>query len=83
MLGCGTLQIESAGERGQVILPDVPHVEHVHLRMSDLLFGGPDGRPGDGILDDEAPPAHQQVRRPRSDDEGPSTLFSSEDDDRR
>ncbi|MDX6239121.1 MAG: hypothetical protein QOG10_3936, partial [Kribbellaceae bacterium] len=83
MLGCGTLQIESAGERGQVILPDVPHVEHVHLRMSDLLFGGPDGKPGDGILDDEAPPAHQQVRRPRSDDEGPSTLFSSEDDDRR
>ncbi len=24
MLGCGTLLIESAGERGQVILPDVP-----------------------------------------------------------
>jgi membrane protein YdbS with pleckstrin-like domain len=79
MLGCGTLQIESAGERGQVILPDVPHVEHVHLQMSDLLFGGPEGRPGDGILDDEAPPAHQQLRRARG-DEGSSTLFSSDDD---
>jgi membrane protein YdbS with pleckstrin-like domain len=82
MLGCGTLQIESAGERGQVILPDVPHVEHVHLQMSDLLFGGPEGKAGDGILDDEAPPAHQQLRRPRK-DEGSSTLFSSDDDDRR
>ena len=46
ILGCGTLHIESAGERGQVVLPDVPHVEHVHLQMSDLLFGGPDWRPG-------------------------------------
>lgn len=84
MLGCGTLHIESAGERGQVVLPDVPHVEHVHLQMSDLLFGGPDGKPGDGILADEAPPEHMRRRpqqshqqdQPRGDD----TIFSSDDD---
>ena len=82
MLGCGTLHIESAGERGQVVLPDVPHVEHVHLQMSDLLFGGPDGKPGDGILEDEAPPEHMRRRpqppeQPRTDD---GTIFSSDDD---
>lgn len=85
ILGCGTLQIESAGERGQVILPDVPHVEHMHLQMSDLLFGGPEGKPGDGILDDEAPPEHLQ-RRPRQQqpvDPDAETLFSSDDNDRR
>jgi hypothetical protein len=68
LLGCGTLQIESAGERGQVVLPDVPHVEHMHLQMSDLLFGGPEGKPGDGILDDEAPPEHQRPSRAQSAD---------------
>ncbi|HEY4570606.1 MAG TPA: PH domain-containing protein [Kribbella sp.] len=84
ILGCGTLHIESAGERGQVVLPDVPHVEHVHLQMSDLLFGGPEGRPGDGILADEEPPAPLR-RRPqpepqqqRSDDG--QTIFTSDDD---
>jgi membrane protein YdbS with pleckstrin-like domain len=81
ILRCGTLHIESAGERGQVILPDVPHVEHVHLQMSDLLFGGPEGKPGDGILDDEDPPSHMRRRsEPEPDSE---TLFSSDDTDRR
>src|SRR6059036_596131 len=84
MLGCGTLLIESAGERGQVILPDVPHVEHVHLQMSDLLFGGPEGRPGDGILEDEQPPEHMR-RRPQQPQQQPrtdngDTIFSSDDD---
>ncbi|GAA3119656.1 membrane protein YdbS with pleckstrin-like domain [Kribbella aluminosa] len=86
MLGCGTLHIESAGERGQVVLPDVPHVEHVHLQMSDLLFGGPDGKMGDGILDDEEPPEHMRRRppeqppkqQPRGDDG--DTIFSSGDE---
>lgn len=54
IFGCGTLVIESAGQRGRIVLHDVPHVESVHLRMSELLFGsdtdtdtdsgsGPDG----------------------------------------
>jgi uncharacterized membrane protein YdbT with pleckstrin-like domain len=36
LLGSGTLTIESAGERGQVILTNVPRVEHVHLRLYEL-----------------------------------------------
>jgi membrane protein YdbS with pleckstrin-like domain len=78
MLGCGTLHIESAGERGQVILPDVPHVEHIHLQMSDLLFGGPDGKPGDGILDGEEAPDHTRRRQQQPTDDG-QTLFNSDD----
>lgn len=33
MLGCGTLTIESAGERGQVALPEVPDVELVQREV--------------------------------------------------
>jgi hypothetical protein len=29
VLGCGTLVVESAGERGQLVLRDVPRVEEV------------------------------------------------------
>lgn len=38
MIGCGTLTVESAGERGQVVLADVPRVEQVQrvlYRLSD------------------------------------------------
>ena len=38
MIGCGTLTVESAGERGQVVLADVPKVEQVQrvlYRLSD------------------------------------------------
>jgi uncharacterized membrane protein YdbT with pleckstrin-like domain len=38
LLGCGTLVVESAGERGQVVLVDVPKVEQVQrtlYRLSD------------------------------------------------
>jgi uncharacterized membrane protein YdbT with pleckstrin-like domain len=37
MLGCGTLTIESAGERGQLTLVDVPRVEAVHRVLYDLV----------------------------------------------
>ncbi|MGN6088264.1 MAG: PH domain-containing protein [Actinomycetes bacterium] len=33
MLGCGTLIVESGGERGQLLLRDVPHVEHVQREV--------------------------------------------------
>ena len=33
MLGCGTLTIESAGEHGQVVLPEVPSVEAVQRQV--------------------------------------------------
>lgn len=85
LLRCGTLVIQSASEGGQVVLDDIPHVERLHLQMSDLLFGGPDGKPGDGVLeDDEAPPPHQRIRKYAEPEEDGSTLFSSDKrDDRR
>lgn len=33
LLGCGTLIVESGGERGQLVLRDVPHVEHVQREV--------------------------------------------------
>lgn len=42
LLGCGTLVISDASEHGRVRLPDIPHVEQVHLQISDLLFGHSD-----------------------------------------
>lgn len=36
LLGCGTLTIESAGERGQVVLTDIPHVEQTQSRLYEL-----------------------------------------------
>jgi membrane protein YdbS with pleckstrin-like domain len=38
MLGCGTLVLTTAAE-APVTLPDVPDVESVHVRMTELLFG--------------------------------------------
>lgn len=37
ILGCGTLMVESAGERGQVTLTDVPQVEQVQRTVYDLV----------------------------------------------
>lgn len=44
MLGCGTLIVESAGERGQVVLSDVPHVERVQGELYQLVEGEADRR---------------------------------------
>jgi uncharacterized membrane protein YdbT with pleckstrin-like domain len=37
LLGCGTLIIESAGERGQSVLTDIPHVERVQTTLYELV----------------------------------------------
>ena len=37
LLGCGTLVVESAGERGQVTLTDIPKVERVQRTVYDLV----------------------------------------------
>lgn len=37
ILGCGTLVVESAGERGQVTLNDIPKVEKVQRTVYDLV----------------------------------------------
>lgn len=37
ILGCGTLTIESAGERGQSVLTDIPSVEKVQTTLYELV----------------------------------------------
>ncbi len=37
LLGCGTLTIESAGERGQSVLDDIPGVERVQTTLYELV----------------------------------------------
>jgi len=39
VFGCGTLNVQTAGEAGTVSLVDVPEVEQVHQTMTELLFG--------------------------------------------
>lgn len=48
VLGCGTLNVQTASEAGVIALVDVPEVEHVHQTMTQLLFGA----------DDDGWPAH-------------------------
>jgi uncharacterized membrane protein YdbT with pleckstrin-like domain len=52
LLGCGTLTIESAGERGQSILTDIPHVERVQTSLYEIVEGDRDSHSYD---DDERP----------------------------
>jgi uncharacterized membrane protein YdbT with pleckstrin-like domain len=37
MLGCGRLVVESAGEHGQIMLTEIPHVEAVHSTLFRLV----------------------------------------------
>lgn len=56
MLGFGTLTVESGGERGQVVLKNIPHVERMQRELYKLMEdwadghydgpGGPQGRYG-------------------------------------
>jgi uncharacterized membrane protein YdbT with pleckstrin-like domain len=37
LLGCGRLVVESAGEHGQIVLTEIPHVEAVHSSLFQLV----------------------------------------------
>jgi uncharacterized membrane protein YdbT with pleckstrin-like domain len=51
LLGCGTLTIESAGERGQSVLTDIPRVERVQTTLYELVEADRDAHTvGDGEL---------------------------------
>lgn len=51
LLGCGTLTIESAGERGQSVLTDIPHVEKVQTALYELIEADHDKHSlGDGEM---------------------------------
>jgi uncharacterized membrane protein YdbT with pleckstrin-like domain len=60
ILRCGTLTVESAGERGQLVLRDVPDVEAVQRELYRLvdehLSAHGIARGGDGTGDTAAPP---------------------------
>jgi uncharacterized membrane protein YdbT with pleckstrin-like domain len=82
MLGCGTLVVESAGERGQLTLTDIPKVELVQrtlYRLADELHGRRGQDPVDqdiadsldDAFDDEyqGPQGRPRQRRGRGDQE--------------
>jgi uncharacterized membrane protein YdbT with pleckstrin-like domain len=48
ILGCGTLVISVANEEGNSTLYDVPNVEQIQLKITDLLFSKDDGADDDG-----------------------------------
>lgn len=48
MLGCGTLVISDASTHGSVRLHDIPHVEDVQRKLTELLGSSGDARGSDG-----------------------------------
>jgi uncharacterized membrane protein YdbT with pleckstrin-like domain len=56
LFGAGTLTVESAGERGQVTLADIPHVEQVQRELYRLVEMHEARRGGQGIDPDEYEP---------------------------
>jgi uncharacterized membrane protein YdbT with pleckstrin-like domain len=76
LLGCGTLVVESAGERGQIQLDDIPKVEQVQrtlYRLSDDARTSDRNR-AEHPQDDVDPELHDR-------DELPDTLVDVEADD--
>ncbi|GGT15664.1 membrane protein [Nonomuraea spiralis] len=43
LLGCGTLTVESAGERGQIVLRDIPRIQDVRMDLFKLVEDASDG----------------------------------------
>ncbi|MFC5815449.1 PH domain-containing protein [Nonomuraea harbinensis] len=43
LLGCGTLTVESAGERGEIVLRDIPRIQEVRTELFRLLEDASDG----------------------------------------
>jgi uncharacterized membrane protein YdbT with pleckstrin-like domain len=59
LLGCGTLTIESAGERGQSVLTDIPGVERVQTILYELVEADRDNHT---LGDDELKQAIKESR---------------------
>ncbi|HKE52632.1 MAG TPA: PH domain-containing protein [Actinomycetes bacterium] len=60
LLGCGTLVVESAGERGQLTLHDIPRVEEVQRDLYELVnYGRSDAARMDQPDYEERPPAER------------------------
>jgi uncharacterized membrane protein YdbT with pleckstrin-like domain len=63
MLGSGTMTIESAGERGQVVLKDLPRVEHTQSVLYELVEDEQRRRVAAGDDGDEAPAVPEKPAR--------------------
>src|SRR5580692_9259898 len=48
LLGCGKLIVESAGEHGQLVLPEIPDVERVQATLFQLVEDEQQRLPGSG-----------------------------------
>lgn len=68
LFGAGTLTVESAGERGQVTLSDIPHVEAVQRELYRLIEMHEEARRTPGAIPDKDFPAPEEpdVERGRS-----------------
>ena len=62
LLGCGTLVVESAGERGQLVLRDVPKVEEVQRDVYRLAEDDEERRRGEHD-DPDRPVGHDDDHR--------------------
>ncbi|ASW56692.1 PH domain-containing protein [Plantactinospora sp. KBS50] len=62
LFGCGTLTIESAGERGQTVLRDIPGVERVQTTLYELAEAYHDKH---SLGDDEMREIIEESRRDR------------------
>jgi uncharacterized membrane protein YdbT with pleckstrin-like domain len=56
LLGCGTLLIESGGERGQLVISELPRVEEIQRQLSDLVEEANLPRGGERELPLDPPP---------------------------
>ncbi len=57
LLGCGTLLIESGGERGQLVINELPHVETIQRELSDRVEQANANHAGERELPEGPPPA--------------------------
>jgi uncharacterized membrane protein YdbT with pleckstrin-like domain len=65
LLGCGTLTIESAGERGQSLLRDMPNVEKVQTTLYELIEANQDKHSlGDEEMRDIMRETREQPQQP-------------------
>ncbi|MFY1634112.1 PH domain-containing protein [Solwaraspora sp. WMMB335] len=65
LLGCGTLTIESAGERGQTVLTDIPSVGRVQTTLYELAEAHHDRHSlGDGEMREILDEVRQDRERP-------------------
>jgi uncharacterized membrane protein YdbT with pleckstrin-like domain len=65
LLGAGTLTIESAGERGQVVLNDIPRVEKIQSRLYELVGADHDAHTFD---DDDRDAIAEKIARTAAQD---------------